>query len=845
MATKDQKNNLSRAETKRKARDLTESATNANDTQRKNMARSLIRKGRRKGMSDDDIVKWLKPIFQPGEKKEKPTDTAKTQQGVGTQPTEGVGTQPTERVTTSSLVEWTPVEWAPVELTPTPEPAELDQWATGSDVDSPEVQGIDVLSSAVSSSISTMPPSVLALSLQQGKITQQDFDTLSATNPELYSQAVLFKQQLELQNSINAKWAELVQASENLANTYAERARNIWGETAVDEYNSFVGDNRFARQMKEKAETIAQIDDSLDFIQEDTEDEVGSWNLWYILAKADKWRRELHRERSLLVSEYNALKTQADYEYNQWLEKYKVFRAAEDQKMQISMQYAQARYWIAQEQYQMSVAETNNKLQQLASISEDVTDFYDQKRAEQLSIQEQEEAMVAMEQMQLTNQAILSLYNGISIEDKAVLSTLPTESVQAFLKQYNEASKVEKPIIHKTGDNWYVAIDPSTWKPLYEHKEPVAWSLDGNVTNAIVEGERWGECGTRARTVAGMAGLPWGNNLQERINQFSEKTPQVWGMILFNGTWATDIGNNKPIMYDTEFGHIALIESVNPDGTLNISESNLKDDEKISRRTISPSDPAISGYYNKTPLARAKVADIVVSWAAPLALGLSSDSAKRFSESLEKAVDSWNRELALNTIREAYRATLSTSGKQALDSRWELSFRISELWNAFEEYVAKGGDLWFFTGKTEDMLNNAGRTSDPELAALQIRVVNLLDNVARDRTGAAMTESEEMFYQRLLPWIGKTIEYNRWIVNGLQQSLWNQEKYVDFVISEKMTKEAKDWLYSWQNIDFIDDWVKKVGSLGELYIQMWSVTNSSWKSVPAESYFEQFIKKIK
>lgn len=593
MATKDQKNNLSRVETKMKARDMTESASNANDAQRKNMASSLIRRGRRKGMSDNDIVRWLTPIFQPWEKKDTPTDTPETQPKVIQR--EEVATDATERVTTWSLTEWTPTTW-PVDWP-------VRQWIAASDAELPGAQQIDVLSTAVSSSISTMPPSVLALSLQQGKITQQDFDTLSAVNPELYSQAVLFKQQLDLQNSINAKWAELIQASENLASTYAERARNIWGELAVEEYNSLVGGNRFARQMKEKAETIAQIDDSLDFIQEDTEDEVGSWNLWYILAKADKWRRELHRERSLLVSEYNALKTQADYEYNQWLEKYKVYRAAEDQKMQISMEYAQAKYWIAQEQYQMSVAETNNKLKQLTSISEDVTDFYDQKRAEQLSIQEQEEAMVAMEQMQLTNQAILSLYNGISIEDRAVLSTLPTESVQSFLKQYNEVSKIEKPIIHKTGDSSYVAIDPNTWMPLYEHTQPTPWSLDESVTNSIIEGERWGECGTWARTVAGMKGLPGGDNLQERINQFSEKTPQVWGMILFNGTWYTNINNNQPIRYDTQYGHIALIESVNPDGTLNISESNLKDDEKISRRTISPSDPAISGYYNKTPLA--------------------------------------------------------------------------------------------------------------------------------------------------------------------------------------------------------------------------------------------------
>ena len=56
--------------------------------------------------------------------------------------------------------------------------------------------------------------------------------------------------------------------------------------------------------------------------------------------------------------------------------------------------------------------------------------------------------------------------------------------------------------------------------------------------------------------------------------------------------------------YDKTYGHIASIESVNPDGTINVVESNLNGDNKVTRRTISASDANISGFYNNTPLAK-------------------------------------------------------------------------------------------------------------------------------------------------------------------------------------------------------------------------------------------------
>ena len=103
----------------------------------------------------------------------------------------------------------------------------------------------------------------------------------------------------------------------------------------------------------------------------------------------------------------------------------------------------------------------------------------------------------------------------------------------------------------------------------------------------------WVQCGTFARQLCGLDATPGWNSLEARQKAFTGTAPQAGGMVLFTG------GN-----YDKTYGHIASIESVNPDGTMNVVESNLNGDNKVTRRTLQANDPAISGFYNNTPLAK-------------------------------------------------------------------------------------------------------------------------------------------------------------------------------------------------------------------------------------------------
>lgn len=55
--------------------------------------------------------------------------------------------------------------------------------------------------------------------------------------------------------------------------------------------------------------------------------------------------------------------------------------------------------------------------------------------------------------------------------------------------------------------------------------------------------------------------------------------------------------------YDPKYGHMAIVKSVNPDGTITVKESNFHGDKRVTERTIPTT--YVSGYYNNTPLANA------------------------------------------------------------------------------------------------------------------------------------------------------------------------------------------------------------------------------------------------
>lgn len=114
-----------------------------------------------------------------------------------------------------------------------------------------------------------------------------------------------------------------------------------------------------------------------------------------------------------------------------------------------------------------------------------------------------------------------------------------------------------------------------------------AWVIDLQVWDT------WWQCGTYARQYTWITtwldAVVW-TTANDRVKNFTDTEPQEWWLVLF--TWWN---------YDKQYWHIAVVTSVNWDWTINITESNLNNDWKVTNRTVWVDE--VTWFYNDTPLA--------------------------------------------------------------------------------------------------------------------------------------------------------------------------------------------------------------------------------------------------
>lgn len=108
--------------------------------------------------------------------------------------------------------------------------------------------------------------------------------------------------------------------------------------------------------------------------------------------------------------------------------------------------------------------------------------------------------------------------------------------------------------------------------------------------------------------------------------------------------------------------------------------------------------------------------------------------------------------------------------RKNITASYNILMKLPELQQRIDAYVAKNGDMGIFKGTIEDIYAKVGLVKDPELRRVGQMLADTLDLIARDRTGAVLTDEEVKFYNKLLPGIGKTAELNTAIIKGLSDS---------------------------------------------------------------------------
>ena len=115
---------------------------------------------------------------------------------------------------------------------------------------------------------------------------------------------------------------------------------------------------------------------------------------------------------------------------------------------------------------------------------------------------------------------------------------------------------------------------------------------------AVPEGTVGGQCGVYAQNVVKLPdGGNWrvGDSIQQKANSVARYANA--GLGFYPGEEVPKSGNTVIINPGTEYGHVAVVNSVNRDGTVTLTESNWNWDGKVTHsRKIRLDDPSIVGY---------------------------------------------------------------------------------------------------------------------------------------------------------------------------------------------------------------------------------------------------------
>lgn len=149
---------------------------------------------------------------------------------------------------------------------------------------------------------------------------------------------------------------------------------------------------------------------------------------------------------------------------------------------------------------------------------------------------------------------------------------------------------------------------------------------------------------------------------------------------------------------------------------------------------------------------------------------------------------------------------ISTIGDTATRTKAFGNYRVvkqlSMLEQQLSDYEKRGGDTNILVGKKENVLAKVGLVQNVELRTIGTAITNTMDELARARTGAVISASEEKMYRQLLPGIDKTGTLNKAIISGLNSSLTND---IDSILKFQLTGSG---------FDTISKYLKPIGSSG-------------------------------
>lgn len=123
--------------------------------------------------------------------------------------------------------------------------------------------------------------------------------------------------------------------------------------------------------------------------------------------------------------------------------------------------------------------------------------------------------------------------------------------------------------------------------------------------------------------------------------------------------------------------------------------------------------------------------------------------------------------------------------------------QLNDIKREMQNYIAKGGNTNIFVGKEQDILNKIGKTKDPDLARIGVKLTNALITFRRQATGVQFSQKEQEQYEKMFPKIGKDVNFNMANLDGLTQAMQIAMKAT---LQQRIGASNYSQLFEWEYI---------------------------------------------
>lgn len=171
---------------------------------------------------------------------------------------------------------------------------------------------------------------------------------------------------------------------------------------------------------------------------------------------------------------------------------------------------------------------------------------------------------------------------------------------------------------------------------------------------------------------------------------------------------------------------------------------------------------------------------------------------------------------------------ISTTAQKAIEDDKILKLELIDIREALTDFEKKfwAGKLGLLTKNKEWLYRLKGGTSKEEIAYISTRMQNQLDAFGRDRSGAAISETEWKNFRKILPGIGKQSKLNHAIIAGMLDSIeagttvFKNTQFAEYVWKEEylayFSQHDKDIEKTLRRLEWDGEWYVPVSEDNEL-----------------------------